>query len=212
MKYGLTSIIAGFGLIALAGQAQAAVVTASLNIPAPGAGLPAETLGTITLTDFGSGATAGVTVDISLITGVNFLNSGGPHTPFVYDLSVHPTSIVFLPGSAFSAAGMSSDTPFGSFNHGVDMASRNGAAGSKHGPLDFTINGITTADFIKGTDGDFFAADLVVLSTGKSGSVAAGTLVVAGVPEPATWAMMLLGFAGVGFMAYRRKNNLALAA
>jgi hypothetical protein len=27
------------------------------------------------------------------------------------------------------------------------------------------------------------------------------------VPEPATWAMMLLGFAGVGFMAYRRKNN-----
>ena len=27
------------------------------------------------------------------------------------------------------------------------------------------------------------------------------------VPEPATWAMMLLGFAGVGFMAYRRKQN-----
>ena len=26
-----------------------------------------------------------------------------------------------------------------------------------------------------------------------------------GVPEPSTWAMMLLGFAGVGFMAYRRK-------
>ena len=35
------------------------------------------------------------------------------------------------------------------------------------------------------------------------------------VPEPSTWAMMLLGFAGVGFMAYRRSrkdNNLALAA
>jgi hypothetical protein len=32
------------------------------------------------------------------------------------------------------------------------------------------------------------------------------------VPEPSTWAMMLLGFAGVGFMAYRRKNNVALAA
>ena len=28
-----------------------------------------------------------------------------------------------------------------------------------------------------------------------------------GVPEPATWAMMMLGFAGVGFMAYRRKSN-----
>jgi outer membrane lipase/esterase len=27
------------------------------------------------------------------------------------------------------------------------------------------------------------------------------------VPEPSTWAMMLLGFAGIGFMAYRRKQN-----
>ncbi len=27
------------------------------------------------------------------------------------------------------------------------------------------------------------------------------------VPEPSTWAMMILGFAGVGFMAYRRKQN-----
>jgi hypothetical protein len=29
------------------------------------------------------------------------------------------------------------------------------------------------------------------------------------VPEPSTWAMMVLGFAGVGFMAYRRKNKAA---
>jgi len=34
------------------------------------------------------------------------------------------------------------------------------------------------------------------------------------VPEPSTWAMMILGFAGVGFMAYRRsrKNTMALTA
>jgi PEP-CTERM motif len=29
----------------------------------------------------------------------------------------------------------------------------------------------------------------------------------AAVPEPSTWAMMILGFAGVGFVAYRRKQN-----
>jgi hypothetical protein len=34
----------------------------------------------------------------------------------------------------------------------------------------------------------------------------------ADVPEPSTWAMMLLGFAGVGFMAYRRKSKPALMA
>ena len=32
------------------------------------------------------------------------------------------------------------------------------------------------------------------------------------VPEPSTWAMMILGFAGVGFMAYRRKAKPALLA
>jgi PEP-CTERM motif len=29
----------------------------------------------------------------------------------------------------------------------------------------------------------------------------------AAVPEPSTWAMMILGFCGLGFMAYRRKQN-----
>ena len=32
---------------------------------------------------------------------------------------------------------------------------------------------------------------------------------VAAVPEPATWAMMILGFAGVAFVAYRRKSKSA---
>lgn len=30
---------------------------------------------------------------------------------------------------------------------------------------------------------------------------------VGAVPEPSTWAMIILGFAGVGFVAYRRKNQ-----
>jgi hypothetical protein len=30
---------------------------------------------------------------------------------------------------------------------------------------------------------------------------------VGAVPEPSTWAMMILGFAGVGFMAYRRRGR-----
>jgi PEP-CTERM motif-containing protein len=35
---------------------------------------------------------------------------------------------------------------------------------------------------------------------------------VAAVPEPSTWAMMILGFAGIGFMTYRRKSKPALMA
>jgi uncharacterized protein (TIGR03118 family) len=37
-------------------------------------------------------------------------------------------------------------------------------------------------------------------SNGLFGSITA-------VPEPSTWAMIILGFAGVGFMAYRRRNQ-----
>jgi hypothetical protein len=32
------------------------------------------------------------------------------------------------------------------------------------------------------------------------------------VPEPSTWAMMILGFVGVGFMTYRRRNRAAALA
>jgi hypothetical protein len=34
---------------------------------------------------------------------------------------------------------------------------------------------------------------------------------VSAVPEPATWALLLLGFAGLGFLQYRRKNAAELA-
>jgi hypothetical protein len=32
-------------------------------------------------------------------------------------------------------------------------------------------------------------------------------LVITAVPEPSTWAMMILGFAGIGVLAYRRNNR-----
>lgn len=36
--------------------------------------------------------------------------------------------------------------------------------------------------------------------------------VASAVPEPSTWAMMICGFLGVGFMASRRRNKLAFSA
>jgi hypothetical protein len=46
---------------------------------------------------------------------------------------------------------------------------------------------------------------------GPSGTVAVS---VSAVPEPSTWAMLLLGFAGLGFAGYRhtRMNRVASAA
>jgi len=50
--------------------------------------------------------------------------------------------------------------------------------------------------------------DIVALDDVRFGNASA----VSAVPEPSTWAMMLLGFAGLGFMAYRRKSEPALMA
>lgn len=47
---------------------------------------------------------------------------------------------------------------------------------------------------------------------GNAGVLLDAVNVTAAVPEPATWAMMILGFVGVGFVAYRRRNQKPLAA
>jgi hypothetical protein len=57
----------------------------------------------------------------------------------------------------------------------------------------FDDNGAPDADY----------DDLVVRITLSGGTLTA-------VPEASTWAMMILGFLGVGFVAYRRRENSAL--
>jgi uncharacterized protein (TIGR03118 family) len=60
-----------------------------------------------------------------------------------------------------------------------------------------------------GSNGDpntlFFTDGINGEADGLFGSISA-------VPEPSTWAMMILGFAGIGFMAYRQKSKPALMA
>ena len=57
------------------------------------------------------------------------------------------------------------------------------------------------------------AESTITGATGGPESWAAVNLASA-VPEPSTWVMMILGFAGVGFMTYRRsrKSTMALTA
>ena len=44
------------------------------------------------------------------------------------------------------------------------------------------------------------------------GSIVSTIDLAAGVPEPSTWAMMILGFLGFGWTAYRRNSKMALNA
>jgi hypothetical protein len=49
----------------------------------------------------------------------------------------------------------------------------------------------------------------IILENGGDPMISVAFLASA-VPEPSTWAMMILGFCGLGFMAYRRKSKPAL--
>jgi hypothetical protein len=83
--------------------------------------------------------------------------------------------------------------------------------GDHDGPV--AINFDNTAQTFNYAGGSFTLTvlDLNVPAGQQNTSVAlTGTIQsVAAVPEPSTWAMMILGFAGVGFMAYRRRNQSA---
>jgi hypothetical protein len=52
--------------------------------------------------------------------------------------------------------------------------------------------------------------DPLAFLTDGNGEIFSLDTVAPAVPELSTWAMMILGFAGVGFLAYRRKNQMAL--
>lgn len=77
----------------------------------------------------------------------------------------------------------------------------------------FDISGGTGAAFFNLNDG-FFSVNLMTGAATRIGSIGAGSLVglsiapAAAVPEPGTWALLLLGFAGIG-IAIRRQRAAA---
>ena len=76
-----------------------------------------------------------------------------------------------------------------------------GCGGHNYCPLvssGVAFSGLAESVNFSGTENYIVFDDITI------GSV---TPITGGVPEPSTWAMLLLGFAGVGFMAYRRRQN-----
>ena len=69
--------------------------------------------------------------------------------------------------------------------------------------LDFTSSGAPVTLAFSATSG----------GVGDNIDVILTNVAIAGVPEPSTWAMMLLGFTGLGFAGYRAtRNSVTIAA
>jgi hypothetical protein len=77
-----------------------------------------------------------------------------------------------------------------------------GSNGNQFGPLTnayVTFTGLSFDKIVLASSANSFEFDNISYS-GLNNSIAP-------VPEPSTWAMMILGFTGIGFLAYRRKRN-----
>jgi PEP-CTERM motif-containing protein len=113
------------------------------------------------------------------------------------------------PGTFTSSPVATAQDGFGTFKQGIVNSATGGTT------LSFTVAAETIGNLILSTipPGDtvaLFAADVAGGGgTGNTGNIGGG--VVAGVPEPATWGMMLLGFVGLGiaFRQSRRKVSFA---
>ena len=72
--------------------------------------------------------------------------------------------------------------------------------------IDFELQDIGTGQFVFANFVPSLTEDVVI------GGSFGPAVVTTAVPEPSTWAMMLLGFAGIGFVTYRRHSKSALLA
>jgi PEP-CTERM motif len=154
-----------------------------------------DSSGTMSVT--GSFTTDGTTGQLgtSNIVGWNLTITGS--FPSIVLSSTDPSGFSFDDGPATTATSTAV-----TFNYSGDIAS------------DFSFRNLNN-QFIEwswsGVIGTFSIDNNVIIENSfRTGDPIIAT--VAAVPEPSTWAMMILGFMGVGFMAYRRKNSYAKMA
>jgi hypothetical protein len=205
------------------------VLTSQLNLDGCSGGCSATTpadFGSITISQASAGAN--VVFDIDLNSGYFFQTSTG-HDSFTFSPTFAFTYVTPLQTNFAPAAPPITNNPYGTFTQGLDYGGSNGVLQTLDFALavgsTFDLSALGKANFSestappKGFMPAFFSADIQGQSNGNggfnTGVVAADNLIQGSgvnpsVPEPSTWAMMILGFFGVGFMAYRRKSQTSL--
>jgi hypothetical protein len=197
---GALAALAFTGALATSAAADTYYLTVSSAFPS------GPTYGTVTTTQNGSD----VDVSVTLASGYQFVTTGGPHTLFTFNIDDASYGVTNVDPSVLSWDQPGTNPDFGTFTDAIVCTGcSNGGAGAVDGPLTFTVTNTTLDAFTPNSDGFTFSADIV--GNRITGAVGDGGL-TPGVPEPATWAMMILGLGMVGAgLRMRRRSALTPA-
>jgi hypothetical protein len=218
MKLGLVVGLAGIGVLALTGYSQAAVLTVPLDVYPSSQYTPTGVeLGEMVVKD----VTGGVDVTFSLLNGSQYwASTGGPHMTVAFNLNTTITSgdVTILSPTGTGAPTFTFTAPTGSLSPNLgdftagEQGDWSGTSNHFSANIELMITGLTTSNFVVNTAGFFAAADILApLPRGQTGEVGGNTSTLVSTPEPSTWAMMIIGFAGLAYAGYRKTKRAALS-
>jgi hypothetical protein len=154
-------------------------------------------------TGFSFGAAQAIDLNVN---ATSFTDTG-----FSFTSLVNPASVQGTPGTAQNVNG------HGTFNNTVDLFDgfTSSATSASYTLTNTSGTWASAADVLTNNSLGFDAAAHIFAY--NPNNIAGGAIVtgfaaeaggsVANVPEPSTWAMLILGFIGVEFMAYRRNSQ-----
>lgn len=221
------AVAAGLMVSAWPGSASAATQVFDLDIACKDCG-GLSSFGSITVTEI---ANSDLSVSVDLAPGIFFhRNQNRNQHALAFSLFGNPTvTISALSDARFSsngvmAAGSRTAPPFGRFDYAIDFErGRNGPPSAPLNHLSFVIGGPTplslaslephnvncSSCFAPGMYSVFFAVDISNTTARNTFTGNIGAEFVEPIPEPATWAMMLIGFFGLALVSRRRRPAIA---
>jgi len=172
------------------------------------------------------GNAVGIGIDVSANISLQYsFEVIGPSGIVPETVPVRATSILSVSGASLGGGTWTSTAEISLDSRSLSITSSNSISPSTL-IFEKTFNLLTDTPYSVSLSADFQAQSFVVgdaandvgasvdptLSAPNGYSIFFSKGISSAVPEPSTWAMLLLGFVGIGFMAYRRKSKPALMA